>query len=87
MPTQGSTLHAGYRCLRSLALGLGCATLLFAGVPAQAQLEIKVGHVGEPGSLFQKSADEFARRANEKLAGKAKEKITGEPSTNQSMQK
>jgi len=37
-----------------------------------AQTEIKLGHVGEPGSLFQKSADEFAKRANEKLAGKAK---------------
>jgi tripartite ATP-independent transporter DctP family solute receptor len=39
--------------------------------PAFAQLEIKLGHVGEPGSLFQKSADEFARRANAKLGGKA----------------
>ena len=37
-----------------------------------AQLEIKLGHVGEPGSLFQKSADEFAKRANAKLGGKAK---------------
>jgi len=37
-----------------------------------AQIEIKLGHVGEPGSLFAKSADEFAKRANEKLGGKAK---------------
>jgi tripartite ATP-independent transporter DctP family solute receptor len=44
---------------------------LFAGA-AVAQVEIKLGHVGEPGSLFQKSADEFAKRANEKLAGKVK---------------
>ncbi|HEY2818755.1 MAG TPA: TRAP transporter substrate-binding protein [Casimicrobiaceae bacterium] len=44
----------------------------FAALPAYAQLEIKLGHVGEPGSLFQKSADEFAKRANAKLAGKAK---------------
>jgi TRAP-type transport system periplasmic protein len=49
---------------------LACGILL---VPAAlAQTEIKLGHVGEPGSLFQKSADEFARRANAKLAGKAK---------------
>src|SRR5512141_1748681 len=48
------------------------AVLLIAAVPAHAQLEIKLGHVGEPGSLFQKSADEFAKRANAKLAGKAK---------------
>lgn len=29
--------------------------------------ELKFGHVGEPGSLFALSADEFARRANERL--------------------
>ena len=39
---------------------------------AHAQTEIKLGHVGEPGSLFQKSADEYARRANAKLGTKAK---------------
>lgn len=44
-----------------LAPGLACA-----------QAELKLGHVGEPGSLFQKSADEFARRANAKLAGRYK---------------
>jgi TRAP-type transport system periplasmic protein len=38
---------------------------------AQA-LELKFGHVGAPGSLFQICADEFAKRANEKLDGKAK---------------
>jgi tripartite ATP-independent transporter DctP family solute receptor len=72
MTAQGVTLNAGHRGWHSLALALGCAALAFAAAPARAQLEIKVGHVGEPGSLFQKSADEFARRANEKLAGKAK---------------
>jgi tripartite ATP-independent transporter DctP family solute receptor len=45
--------------------------VLFAAA-AHAQIEIKLGHVGEPGSLFQTSADEFAKRANAKLAGKAK---------------
>src|SRR3982750_2433012 len=48
------------------------SALAFAALPALAQLEIKLGHVGEPGSLFQQSADEFAKRANAKLAGKAK---------------
>ena len=28
--------------------------------------------MGEPGSLFQASSDEYARRVNEKLAGKVK---------------
>src|ERR1043166_9377367 len=39
--------------------------------PALAQLELKFGHVGEPGSLFDVSATEFAKRANAKLPGKA----------------
>ena len=54
-----------------LGATLGLA-LVGAGMPAHAQIEIKLGHVGEPGSLFQKSADEFARRANAKLGTKAK---------------
>jgi TRAP-type transport system periplasmic protein len=44
---------------------------------ATAQTEIKLGHVGEPGSLFAKSSEEFARRANERLAGKAKVVVFG----------
>ena len=50
---------------------------LFAAGPALAQLEIKFGHVGNPGSLFAKSADEFAARANQKLGGKAKVVVFG----------
>ena len=53
------------------------ATALLAAAPAFAQIEIKLGHVGEPGSLFQQSSDEFARRANAKLAGKAKVVVYG----------
>jgi hypothetical protein len=33
--------------------------------------------VGEPGSIFQKSSDEFARRANAKLGDKAKVVVYG----------
>jgi tripartite ATP-independent transporter DctP family solute receptor len=39
---------------------------------AQAPIELKLGHVGEPGSIFQISADEYAKRVNQKLAGKVK---------------
>ncbi len=46
--------------------------LVLHGTPALAQIEIKLGHVGEPGSIFQKSADEFAKRANARLGAKAK---------------
>jgi tripartite ATP-independent transporter DctP family solute receptor len=57
---------------------LGAAALCAAfALPAQAQVEIKLGHVGEPGSLFQKSADEYAKRANAKLGNKAKVIVYG----------
>jgi tripartite ATP-independent transporter DctP family solute receptor len=50
---------------------LGVAAIC-AAAPAFAQIEIKFGHVGEPNSLFDASAREFARRANEKLGAGAK---------------
>ena len=58
-----------YRIARPL---LAAAALVLPLTAAHAQTEIKLGHVGEPGSLFQKSADEYARRANAKLGTKAK---------------
>src|SRR5947207_686463 len=45
--------------------------------PALAQIEIKFGHVGEPNSVFAVSAEEFARRANARLGGKAKVVVFG----------
>ncbi len=44
---------------------------------AAAQTEIKFGHVGEPGSLFDLSAQEFAKRANAKLGDKVKVTVFG----------
>src|SRR4051812_2265072 len=52
-----------FALLLSLALGAGSAV---------AQTEIKLAHVGEPGSLFDLSSQEFAKRANAKLGTKAK---------------
>lgn len=52
------------------------ATALSVGTAA-AQTEIKFGHVGEPGSLFDQSAQEFAKRANAKLGDKAKVVVYG----------
>ena len=49
---------------------------LFSGA-GYGQTEIKFGHVGEPGSLFAASAEEFAKRANDKLGGKAKVVVYG----------
>ena len=47
---------------------LSCA---IAGPAMAAQLELKFGHVGAPGSLFAVSVEEFAKRANAKLGDKA----------------
>ncbi len=58
-------------------LGFALLATLFAAGGALAQMELKFGHVGNPGSLFQKSADEFAKRANAKLGGKAKVSVFG----------
>jgi len=65
-------------CARRIATPFVVAAVGMLSVSAAfAQTEIKLGHVGEPGSLFQKSADEFARRANAKLGGKAKVIVYG----------
>jgi len=57
------------------------AAVLFLGnlfaTSASAQMELKFGHVGNPGSLFEASAEEFAKRANAKLGGKAKVVVYG----------
>jgi TRAP-type transport system periplasmic protein len=61
---------------RFRAVVLGCVSLVFSlgalGCAEQGEsgpIELKFGHVGEPGSLFALSAEEFARRANERLDG------------------
>ncbi|MGA1528033.1 MAG: TRAP transporter substrate-binding protein, partial [Burkholderiaceae bacterium] len=64
---------------RTVLAGVAAAVSLgFAGVaPAIAQTEIKFGHVGNPGSLFEASANEFARIANAKLGNKTKVVVYG----------
>jgi TRAP-type transport system periplasmic protein len=59
---------------------VNAVALLVTGLlslPAAAQMELKFGHVGAPGSLFDQSANEFAKRANEKLGSKAKVVVFG----------
>ncbi|MCB1995241.1 MAG: TRAP transporter substrate-binding protein [Burkholderiaceae bacterium] len=58
--------------IRRTLLAAAAFSALATALPAHAQMELKLGHVGGPGSLFELSANEFARIANEKLAGKAK---------------
>ncbi|HYA37509.1 MAG TPA: TRAP transporter substrate-binding protein [Candidatus Methylomirabilis sp.] len=56
--------------LKLLVATLFVGSLFAAPVRAQP-LELKLGHVGGPGSLFEVSAMEFAKRANAKLGNKA----------------
>lgn len=63
--------HFAWAALGTAAGALGVRS------PAWAETELKLGHVGEPGSLLQKSADEFAKRVNAKLAGKVKVVVYG----------
>ena len=53
------------------------AALLAGSASALAQTEIKLGHVGEPGSLLAASTEEYAKRVNAKLAGKVKVVVYG----------
>ncbi len=57
------------RALKLFAVLVLAATV--AAPAVAAELTLKFGHVGAPGSLFEISVNEFAKRANEKLAGKA----------------
>ena len=62
---------------RRLLIGAASLVAAVAAGPALAQTEIRLGHVGEPGSLFAASAEEYARRANAKLGDKAKVVVYG----------
>jgi tripartite ATP-independent transporter DctP family solute receptor len=58
--------------MKSMKLvAIALATALIGGPALADELELTFGHVGKPGSLFEISVNEFAARANEKLAGKA----------------
>lgn len=53
------------------------STAFLATTASAQQLEIKFGHVGEPGSLFDVTGQEFAKRANAKLGNAAKVAVYG----------
>lgn len=70
------------RCAFSLAGGLLATVAVFsvgcgADAPAGAARELSFGHVGAPGSLFALTAEEFARRVNERLDGEAEVVVYG----------
>jgi TRAP-type transport system periplasmic protein len=70
-------VYEGDVAMKISLFSLFAAAAIAAHPGAWAQVELKLGHVGEPGSLFQKSADEYAKRVNAKLAGKVKVVIYG----------
>jgi tripartite ATP-independent transporter DctP family solute receptor len=47
------------------------------GGTSDGVIDLKLGHVSHPGALVAESADEFARRANEKLKGRARVTVYG----------
>ncbi len=63
--------------LRLFAGSLAFAMVLAVSVPAKAEIKLKFGHVGAPGSLFEASANEYAKRVNAKLKGKASITVFG----------
>lgn len=64
--------------MRFLKTALVVSVMAFGSQAASAdEIEIKFGHVGGPGSLFEKSANEFARLANARLEGTAEVVIYG----------
>ncbi len=59
------------------ALAFSTALAAMATSASAEKLTLKFGHVGEPGSLFAASVDEFAKRANAALGDKAEVQAFG----------
>lgn len=60
-----------------VALVAAALAMFTSGLASAEPKELKFGHVGAPGSLFATSAEEFAKRANEKLGDKYKVVVYG----------
>ncbi|MDX1401231.1 MAG: TRAP transporter substrate-binding protein, partial [Kiloniellales bacterium] len=58
-------------------LALAAALSILSGPVSAEPIILKFGHVGKPGSLFEASVEEFAKRANEKLGDKAEVQVFG----------
>ena len=63
--------------MKTVAAALALCTVLSATSARAQTLELKFGHVGSPGSLFDLSAKEFARRVEQKLKGKVVVRLYG----------
>src|SRR5438128_247369 len=64
--------------MRAFFVSLLVSGSLAAPPAARAEtVELKLGHVGSPGSLFNVSSNEFARRVKEKTSGKVVIQVYG----------
>jgi len=63
----GSDLLTPRSMMRALLVPFAVLALSACAGESTGPRELKFGHVGEPGSLFALSAEEFARRANDRL--------------------
>ena len=61
--------------IKAMLSGVALAALAASG--AHAQTVLKLGHVGDPGSLYEATADNFAECSNKKFGGKAKVEVYG----------
>lgn len=66
-----------FKMKKVVAAGVFAMAAAGLAATAHAQVEIKLGHVGGPGSLFEQSANEFARVANERLGNRGKVVVFG----------
>lgn len=66
-----------FKMKKVVATGVFAMAAAGLAATAHAQVEIKLGHVGGPGSLFEASANEFARVANERLGNRGKVVVFG----------
>lgn len=63
--------------LLKTALATAIVSLGLQAAAANAAIEVRLGHVGGPGSLFEISANHFAELANERLEGIAEVNVYG----------
>lgn len=63
--------------LLKTALATAIVSLGLQAAAANAAIEVRLGHVGGPGSLFEISANRFAELANERLEGVAEVNVYG----------
>ena len=62
--------------LKTILMGAAAAIMISASASA-AELELKFGHVGKPGSLFEASVNAFAKCSNDALGDKAEVQAFG----------